>query len=189
MHYANVNANYTAQTDLEVDIVLFDCLVGSLRQSLPSYSRYQHEESEIQPECGCFDANDLLQVTESDENGRLPEDARVASVGVGSQSVTHPVDDPVVTRSHPPRLRREETPALPQIAGHDLGAETATPLSLPEYNDSPVNGLADYFARLADHYEDDSYDASSALDNETASLPQRAVQTSPRTTGQDPRLL
>ncbi|KAF4332168.1 Arrestin-related trafficking adapter 3, partial [Fusarium beomiforme] len=131
-------------------ITLLDCRANQANMNLPSYTDESCQFVTCQTTCGCPDASTI-------PTKKLPRHA------IGALAAHHFVNDqqsapPAIDPERPTQLLRDRNSNLPSFA-NDIAPppipELIDDVSPPHYDDivggTNVNGLADYFSRLADY--------------------------------------
>ena len=171
------------EISIDSPLHILSCRATQANTALPAYSSPESATMLTEHyECGCPGAtkrknSPLLLPTRPDpaNEGLAPSsNQRPASVGDG---LTRPpqahVHDPNSTVSRPIHLLRNPSFNPPPFSEEDPPPPLVTPP--PQYNTlvdgDPRNGLADYFARLADEVGDDDEDEDETLRRTRINLP------------------
>jgi hypothetical protein len=146
---------------------ILSCQATQANTALPAYSSPEPAAShELIPECGCPNAPIRRN---SPPGGRVPT---MGSIGRSRRESDAPIPTPTPalarpqaahiggpndnTVQRPIHLLRAPSFAPPEFSEEEPPPPLETPPPLYETIASPTSGLADYFSRLSDAYDDDS---------------------------------
>jgi hypothetical protein len=141
---------------------ILSCQATQANTALPAYSSPEPNPGSTRtPECGCPGAParrnspPTFVPTLSSLRAREDSSANIASPGLARPQQAH-ISAPLDQVQRPIHLMRAPSFNPPPFEEDEPPPPLETPPPLYETIASPTNGLADYFSRLSDAYEDDS---------------------------------
>ncbi|KAI1170145.1 hypothetical protein F4777DRAFT_135996 [Nemania sp. FL0916] len=191
------------EISIDSPFTVLDCRATQANTALPEYSGSERPIYHQHARCGCPDAEILAtNPSPASSTGSIP------SVSVEPGSATAGIEGSSVGIARPPLAHVQQHPAassqpvqrpmhLLRYPSHNPPAFDADdppppmPTPPPQYDlvvgTPSVDGLADYFARLADYNVDDDGDEDSGDDDEAVSIRSRLTERTGRVNVPHPR--
>lgn len=148
---------------------ILSCHATQANTALPAYSTPEPSTHDARrPDCGCPGATvrrasptSFVSTLGSESRARAESGASVQSPGLARPQQAHVAGLNETARSRPIHLMRVPSFNPPAFEDEEPPPPLETPPPLYESIASPTSGLADYFARLSDAYDDDSSEGES----------------------------